>query len=215
MKKITSEIERFIIDHHKGVGCKKMAELVNETFGISISATPVKNVYRKNGLKSGVDGRFKPGHPSDRKGMKWADYMSPEGQAASRTTWFKPGHIPHNGGIPVGTLRLRKAVRNKPGSKPYYWQKIAQPNVWKLKQRIEWEEHYGPIPEGYCIEFADGNTLNWHIDNLVLMTRAQHGMKNRMGLKSHNKESAETCRLIVDMKSVIAMKRSDQDKKKE
>ena len=206
MKKITPEIERFIIDNHKGVSAKQMARMVREAFGIEISTTPVKTVYHNYGLKSGLDGRFKPGRTSEMKGKTWDEYMSPEGQAASRKTQFKAGHTPHNGGSPVGELRIRKAVRDKPGSKPYYWQKIAQPNVWRQKHRIEWEEHYGPIPEGHLVAFADGDTLNWHIDNLILETRAQHGIKNRWGLKSFDRESARTCNLIADLKCAITKK---------
>ena len=135
--KITPEIERFIIDNHKGISTRRMACMVNEAFGIEISRTPVMRIYRNNGLSSGIDGRFKPGCVSWNKGKKWSDFMSAEAQESSSRTCFKPGHIPHNGGSPIGEIRLRQATRNKPGSKPYYWQKTAQPNVWRLKHQLE------------------------------------------------------------------------------
>lgn len=40
--------------------------------------------------------------------------------------------------------------------------------------RLEWQKHHGPIPEGYIIHHIDGNKLNWNIDNLSLLSRADH-----------------------------------------
>lgn len=45
--------------------------------------------------------------------------------------------------------------------------------------RLVWEKYYGTIPEGCIIHHKDENKLNWDIDNLELLTRANHLNKHR------------------------------------
>jgi hypothetical protein len=53
------------------------------------------------------------------------------------------------------------------------------------------------------VAFANGDTLNCDIGNLILETRAQHAVKNFKGLRiSYDKESAEACNQIADLKMV-------------
>lgn len=40
--------------------------------------------------------------------------------------------------------------------------------------RLEWEKRYGTIPEGYIVHHKDGDKCNWSIDNLELLSRADH-----------------------------------------
>lgn len=199
-RKITSpEIDAFIAEHVEGTGPKEMVELVNATFGTSFTREQMKAYYSRNKLNSGLDGRFEKGHEPANKGKTWAEFMSPENQERSRATTFKPGHLPHNGGTPVGTLRVRRDHKRR-GGKPYTWQKVAEPNVWRPKHIIEWEEHNGPVPEGYMVAFANGDTLDWRIDNLILETRQQHAVKNRWHIHGFDAASAQTANAIADIK---------------
>lgn len=45
--------------------------------------------------------------------------------------------------------------------------------------RLNWENHYGSIPNGYIIHHKDGNKLNWDIDNLELLSRCEHVNEHR------------------------------------
>lgn len=211
----TPEMDSFIRGHLKGTGHQAMADLLNETFGTSFTREQIKGYYARNKLNSGLTGRYEKGRVPENKGKKWDEYMSPEGQKNSRKTQFKPGHIPHNGGAPVGTIRLRHDHMKRPGSKPYYWEKTAQPNVWRLKHQLVWEEHNGPIPEGCIITFANGDTLDYRIENLVLTTKAQNAVRNHLGLKGSDKETAETANKIADLKIAIGKaKRTSQKENK-
>lgn len=211
----TPEMDSFIREHLKGTGHQAMADLLNETFGTSFTREQIKGYYARNKLNSGLTGYFEKGHEPENKGKKWDEYMSPEGQENSRRTQFKPGHIPHNGGTPIGTIRLRHDHMKRPGSKPYYWEKTAQPNVWRLKHQLVWEEHNGPIPEGCIITFANGDTLDYRIENLVLTTKAQNAVRNHLGLKGSDKETAETANKIADLKIAIGKaKRNSQKENK-
>ena len=198
----TPEIDAFILKHHKGTGYQAMADMVNGRFGTGYTAAQMKSYYSRNHLNSGLTGQFQKNHTPMNKGKSWNEYMSQEAQGKARATTFQPGHIPHNGGAPIGTIRVRHTQKGH-GNKPYYWQKVAQPNVWRMKHIVEWEAHNGPVPKGYIVTFANGDTLNWHIDNLILETRAQHAVKNRWAIHGYDQESAQTANAIADIKMAI------------
>lgn len=198
--KYPAGMEDFVRSIAEGKSTQEIADLVNARFGAGTITVPCMKAYKNNhGINSGLTGRFEPGHVPATKGKTWDEYMSPEAQARSRRTTFKKGHVPHNGGTPVGTIRVRHDHRNR-GGKCYAWQKVADPNVWRMKHVIEWEEHNGPVPEGCMVTFADGDTLNWHINNLILETRAQHAVKNRWGVHGYDQESAQVANMLADLK---------------
>ena len=208
----TPEQDAFILAHYKSTGHQAMADLLNEHFGTSFTKAQIKAYYARNKLDSGLTGRFEKGQTSFNKGMKQTDFMSPEAIERTKATRFQKGQIPHNGGTPVGTLRLRKATRNKPGSHPYYYEKVAQPNKWRLKHQLEWEQHNGPIPDGCMVTFADGDTTNWHIDNLLMETKAQHAIKNRHHIHGSDVESGEVANMMADL--MIATTAAGKKRKK-
>lgn len=212
LKIFPPEIDGFIRDNLKGTGPKEMTGLVNSRFGTSYTVGQLKAFYSRNKLNSGLSGRFKKGRVPENKGKTWGEYMSPEAQEAARKTQFKKGRVPMNGVAPIGELRLRNDVAKGRKQKPYYAQKVAQPNVWRPKHRVEWEEHNGPIPKGCDISFADGDTLNWHIENLVLETRAQNAVKNNLGIRGHDAESAGMANALADLK--MAVGRAKRERKK-
>lgn len=49
--------------------------------------------------------------------------------------------------------------------------------------RLEWEKFNGKIPDGYVVHHKDENKLNWSIDNLELLTRAEHIMRHKNVVK--------------------------------
>lgn len=209
----TPEMDAFIREHVQGTSHQAMADLVNEHFGAGFTKDQMKSYYARNKLNSGRSGRFKKGAVPANKGKTWDEFMSPEGQANSRKTQYKPGHLPHNGGTPIGTIRLRKERKNRPGSKPYYWEKVEQPNVWKMKHVLEWERHNGSVPDGCMVTFANGDTLDYRIDNLILETKAQHCVKNRHNIHGYDRESALAANKIADIKMVVTKTKKRKQKR--
>lgn len=203
----TPEQDAFILKHYKGTGHRDMADLVNKHFGTDFTKEQMKAYYARNKLNSGLTGRFEKGHEPQNKGKTWDQFMSQEGQKNSQKTQFKPGHTPHNGGAPVGTVRLRHDHKNRPGCKPYYWEKVEQPNVWRMKHVLEWERHNGPVPDGCMVTFANGDTLDYRIDNLILETKAQHGVKNRHHIHGYDRESALAANKIADIKMAVSKRK--------
>lgn len=192
----TPEMDEFILAHYRGTGHREMAEMVNARFGTRFTVDQVKAYYGRNHLDSGLTGRFEKGRVPTNKGKTWAEYMLPESQERCRATQYKEGNRPHNGGVPVGTVRLRNG---KKGSKPQYWREIAEPNAWIPEHRAVWEEHNGPVPDGMMVTFANGDALDCRIENLVLETRAEHAVKNRMGIRSSDAEAARAANATADL----------------
>ena len=122
-------------------------------------------MYRNN-ISSGKTGRFEKGHIPNSKGQK----MSKEQYEKCKPTMFKKGHIPKNH-REIGSERITKDG--------YIEIKIKEPNLWVLKHRLIYEEHYGKIPAGYSVIFGDGDKLNCNIDNLILVSRSELLLMNR------------------------------------
>lgn len=159
---------------------------IAEHFGCPIYS--IHSVAARLGLKKDVDflrkvsaekmadpnhpGRkfhFKKGHTPGNKGKKQIEYLSPETIAKCRATCFQKGHRPKNH-KPVGYERI--------SVDGYIEVKVREPNVFKLKHRIVWEAHNGPIKRGENIQFRDGNSLNYNIENLYMITRNEQMKQN-------------------------------------
>lgn len=107
-------------------------------------------------------GCFKKGQVPWNKNMR--------GMHFSPATEFKPGHVPATI-LPVGSMTIR--TRKRDGNQRA-WIKIAEPNIWEPRVRINWEYHNGPIPKGHVVHRKDGDSLNDDIGNLELLSRAEH-----------------------------------------
>lgn len=115
-------------------------------------------------VKTNYNGRFVKGQTAPNKGKKWDDFMSKEAQANSRKTTFQKGNKPHNH-KPVGSIRL---------TRDGYWEiKTAEPKTWTLMNRYVWEKHHGPVPADHAVIFLDGDTNNYDISNLALVSRQE------------------------------------------
>lgn len=189
-------MEEYIRSVAEGRPSSEIAALVNERFGEGMITEASLQAYKKNHkIRSGYDARFKKGNISPNKGK----HTKTTGRMAE--TQFKKGARPHNA-KPVGS------ERNLIG---YIEVKVGEPNVWKFKHRVIWEEHYGPIPEGQMICFKDGDPLNVDIGNLAMVDKATSLQMSRLGIHSPGKEAfgsavlaarlyADACQLEKDRK---------------
>lgn len=180
--KWTDEHKEFLKKNYPGRSRKELHVLFNNYFDLDLTLDQVVGAVKRLKLKNGSDGRFPKGHIPVNKGKK--------GMGGYPPTQFKKGHKPHNY-LPVGTERV-----NGDG---YIDIKIADPNKWKAKHRILWEEAHGPIPDDHVLIFADKDKLNCQLDNLMLVTRAQAAVLNNRGLRRENRELTETGLIIADL----------------
>jgi hypothetical protein len=107
--------------------------------------------------------RFSKGYTPVNKGKKQEDFMSPEAIARSVPTRFKKGNLPHNAKAP-GYERLSEDG--------YILAKVAGKRKLVFKHRHVWEQHHGKIPEGYNVQFKDGDRQNCDIGNLYIISRS-------------------------------------------
>ena len=188
MTKYTEEQRQFIKENNSLKTSRELADMFNKKFGTSITCKNIKYFRQNNRLNSGLTGRFEKGHVPANKGKKWNDYVSKEGQLNSLKTTFKKGHVPANH-KPVGYERI-----NVDG---YIEIKVKEPNVFRLKHRVVYEQHHGKIPSDMNVIFADGNKLNLDIDNLILVKKSELLIMNKRGLIKSNKELTKSGHIIA------------------
>lgn len=138
-------------------------------------------------------GYFNPGQIPVNKGLKQVDYMSPDMIKRTMATRFKPGHRPLNS-MPVGG----ETDKTKGG---YIKVKIAEPNVWRYKQRLIWEAANGPIPKGYNVQFKDGNRKNCDISNLYIISK--HNQVNQNSIHRYPAEIKSAIMAAARLKKAI------------
>ncbi|WP_276932675.1 HNH endonuclease signature motif containing protein [Dielma fastidiosa] len=186
----TEEMKEFILENYKGISSQELTERFNRRFGTSIAVSVMKSYKSNHKLNSGLTGCFPKGHVPVNKGTKGMF------NAGGNKTSFKTGQLPPNTD-PIGTEKVLKDG--------YVWVKIndapkAKKNVnWKQKQKLIWEQVNGPVPHGYFVMFADGNNRNFHLDNLVLVTKAEMLYLNRNGLIYNDSEVTKSGVLIARM----------------
>ena len=176
--KYTDEMKQFILDNYKGRYNQELADLFNQKFNTNITSRMIKSYKANNKLNSGLTGKFRKGQTPHNKGKK----MPKEAYEKVKHTMFAKGNVPPNH-RPVGSERISKDG--------YIEVKVAEPNKWRLKQRVVYEEAKGKIPEGCPIIFLDGNKRNFDIDNLRCITRSELLYLNCNGLNNSN-EITET-----------------------
>lgn len=171
-------MKQFILDNYKGRYNQELADLFNQKFNTNITSRTIKSYKANNKLNSGLTGKFRKGQTPHNKGKK----MPKEVYEKVKHTMFAKGNVPPNH-RPVGSERISKDG--------YIEVKVAEPNKWRLKQRVVYEEAKGKIPESCPIIFLDGNKRNFDIDNLRCITRSELLYLNCNGLNNSN-EITET-----------------------
>lgn len=80
---------------------------------------------------------------------------------------------------------------------------------WEFLHRAIWEEHNGPIPDGMYVIFKDNNKLNCDIDNLMLISKAENAIMNRMKLRSEDPDLTEAGVGLAKLRIAIKEKRKN------
>lgn len=174
----SDEQEIFIRNNVKGKSNKELAELINHTFGLRVTATQIKGWKSNHKLSSGLTGYFEKGHVPINKGTK--GMFNVGGNKGS----FKKGE-PARNHKPVGAERI--------DSEGYVIVKVQDDGPWhkrwRPKHKVEWEKVNGAIPKGKVLIFLDGNKQNTSLDNLKLVTLGQNLQLNRKQWRSENPEA--------------------------
>ena len=203
LSKFPEEVRDFIQENYKGRSNAELHRLICDRFGPVMTLSQVKTYKKNHHFDSGLTGYFEKGCTPLNKGKTWDDFMPKESQERSRKVCFAKGHVPHNH-LPVGTV-----VKTTDG---YMSRKIGEPNKWEYIHRATWERYYGPIPDGMCVTFKDGNTENCDISNLMLVTRAEHIRLNQNHLRYTEPELTETGLLIAKVMTAAGKRKHNMEK---
>lgn len=184
--KWTDEVIDFMIDNYSDKDNIELAELLNKKFNLNTNSDRVSNVKSNLKRRKGIDlrtginrGCIKKGNVPFNKGKK----MSQEQYEKCKNTMFKKGNIPSNHRT-VGSERITVDG--------FVEIKVAEPNKWKSKARIIYEQKFGKIPKGYIIIYLDGNKQNLELNNLKAISRKENLIMNHNNLRYNNKETTET-----------------------
>lgn len=138
--------------------------------------------YETSKKPASIATRFQKGSVPLNKGKK----VSPEVYSKIQPTMFKKGSTPVNH-RDVGAERV-----NVYG---YIEIKVSEPNTWRLKHRVMWEQVNGPIPMGYNVQFKNHNPLDCRIENLYLISKADQLAKENSFYAKYPKKIQEIIRL--------------------
>lgn len=126
----------------------------------------------------------------DRTESSVRSIMQEKGISLTDDGRFKKGNRPQNI-LPIGAEIMREDG--------YLYVKIGQPNKWKQKHRLIWEQHNGSVPDEHVILFGDKDRLNFNIDNLILASKAQVLQLNRYDLIQEDADLTKTALIIADV----------------
>lgn len=135
----------------------ELTEQFNNEFGAELVRDQVHSLRKRLGLRTGRTGHFPKGN------VPWS--LGTTGAKTGSKTSFAKGHRPHNW-CPVGTERLTSIDK-------YIKVKVEEPNKWRFKHLLVWEQNNGPIPKGMLVVFKDDDRSNVQIDNLEMITRSE------------------------------------------
>lgn len=138
---------------------------------------------RRKGLKPANS--FAAGHLPWNKDVKGI-HLSPESE-------FKKG-VKSVNHLPVGS----ETIRTDKSGNLRVWVKVAEPKTWRLRAVVVWEKANGSVPNGYVVHHKNRNSLDDSIDNLQMMTRAEHINEHRSEFPKPAPERHESLSLFPE-----------------
>lgn len=169
----TEEERMFLKEHSPCFTRTGLTDAFNETFGLKQSVQSIKSICSTLGYKCSNDGKFKKGQSSWCRGIgkeEWLSHLSDEklknmqrgqyGHGRERDRGYPIGHeLWRNGYIMVKVNDDKDVPANQ---------------RWIQKHNLLWEQfHKKKVPEGCIVIFKDGDRTNFHMDNLLLISRSQ------------------------------------------
>lgn len=167
-----------------------------KTLGIELSA--------EEKAERSLNSRIKKGQEPFNKGKQLHEFMSEEGIKNSAKTRFKKGNVPYNT-KQDGDVRLR---RDKSG-KLYAYVKLAN-SKWQLFHNYLWLQAGRVIPPGHVLSFINGDTLDYRLENLEVISRSE--LLQRNCINRYPTELRESIQLIRKIQAIYYEKQSESIK---
>ncbi|KAB1440353.1 HNH endonuclease signature motif containing protein [Pseudodesulfovibrio senegalensis] len=107
-----------------------------------------------------------------------------------RTFWAIEGQLKRRGFVKYHRRTLKTGDETLCPATGYITVKTDSPapnmktkRNYRYKHLVVWEEANGPVPDGMYIRFLDGDKTNCSLDNLVMVSMAEHAILNKLNLK--------------------------------
>jgi hypothetical protein len=172
---------------------RDLTAAVNAEFGTSYKVDDIKSLCTRQGWLTGRTGCYQKGCIPANKGKKM--------DTGPNRTSFKKGDKPHNW-KPVGAERI--------SSDGYKQRKMTDtgypPHDWVEVHRLLWIKQNGDIPKNHLVIFIDGDKTNISIENLTLLSRAEHVTINKNRLRnvpSEFKQAGITLGRLINKKAEL------------
>lgn len=173
---------------------RELNKKFNKKFNLQLNDRQISGKRYFEGIRVGKFERptsFKKGHSPWNKGIS----VNTGGEAG----WFKKGDKSPQW-LPVGTERT---------DQDYVIVKIKEPDVWKRKQYLLWEETHGKVPDNHLVIFADGDKRNFDTDNLTLVSRGQYNRLVFNDLLCKDTKLTKTMLEVVKIHEAIDKRKDD------
>lgn len=198
----TEEQAQFIRDNYTGRSVKEMTVLFNRRFETHKTAKQIRSFCHNRGLISGCTGQFRKGHRPWNYGTKGQGLMGPNSGS------FKKGNMPPN-----KKPLWHERIDSRDG---YLLMKVPERNPYtgcrtryKSKHVYKWEQEHGPVPEGHCLLFIDGDKTNIKLENLMLVSRNELLQLNKVGYSDAPDDVKPSVLALSKLKMKIFEKRYD------
>lgn len=183
--KWSEEEKKYLTEITPNKHYREIHELMNNKFEYQFTFVQITAAIKRYKLKTGFTGRFKKGNIPFNKETK--------GVCKPNKTSFRKGDIPFN---------KREIGSERVTVDGYTEIKVAEPNIWEMKNRVLYEKHHNvKLTKDDIILFLDGDRSNLNIGNLFLITRQQLVRLNQFDLV---KEDKELTKVGINIASVIA-----------
>ena len=180
----SDEEKEYLKEIVTGRSHKEIIKMMNDKFEHQFTEGQIKGAIGRNNLNTGRTGRFEKGHIPANKGTK--------GTMKANKTSFQKGHTPKN----------HKEVGSERVSVDGYTEiKVAEPNKWRLKQRVMYEKYHNvKLDPKQLVIFADRDKRNLTKENLLLVDN-----KQLLTLNQHKliKENGELTKVGLNIANII------------
>lgn len=180
----TNEQIQFLRRNYKKIGDTKLAEIFNTKWSKNKgwSKKHIEKKRRQLELKRNTE---------QIKAIKTKNINDGRFDMCATKMWDKRGRTP------VGKLKVWKYSNGQP------FVVIKLKNGFVHYAPWLWVQHNGTIPKGKCVRTIDGDSLNIVIENLMLITRAEHAILNAQNRMRYPEEYRQTKKLLNQLNNKI------------
>jgi hypothetical protein len=171
MKRWTPEQDAQLTELYKTKSSTECAEILNRPYGSIKARARALSLYKTDDAIKNLAKRKNTGQ-------------------------FPKRNQPHNT-VFDGCLSLRHDSNN---NQSYYHIRVSM-REWKMLHVYMWEIVNGSIPDGHIVVFKDKNPLNCLIENLEMVTREEHMIRN--SIMRFPEELRSSIKLISKLKKKI------------